>query len=241
MKAKTLLFISFFLFAFGMNAAYGQWTVYDCGVTPDQADPVWEKGSTTPGTTDGSEPVLCTVVDDAAITGNKLLKVERLEGVNRESWKTTVGGGFTDASIGATVVWRVKPTEGLIAIAADDGKEYMYSYMSVRNGAFQEETKYNFPGILNADRADITFSIPGTDWYIFRMTLINDALNIYLNEDPFPIITGTTPKTTSNTIVRFGINNTTPEFQGQLYDWIVWDSTGAYAPGEGTALPSELT
>lgn len=73
------------------------------------------------------------------------------------------------------------------------------------------------------------------------MTLKNDAVNVYLDEDPLAIITGITPKTTDNSIVRFGINNTKPAFQGQLFDWIAWDATGAYAPGEGTALPSELT
>lgn len=50
MKAKNLLLTTLFLLAFGLGSTYSQWVTYTCEVTPDQADPVWLKGSTTPGT-----------------------------------------------------------------------------------------------------------------------------------------------------------------------------------------------
>lgn len=241
MKLKNLLFTSIFMLVFSVGVSYGQWSTYTCDVTPELADPVWSKASTTDGKTDVTNfpnAVLCSVIDDPDIADNKLIQIEELVGDNRESWALDLGGGFSDATIGATAVFRTKPTAAAIAWGLAD-EDHLFFYFSMRNGAFQEEMKW-YTGEVLADRMALTAALPGEDWHIFRITMINDAVNVYLDEDPFPFISGTTTQTTGNSMLRFGDNNTGP-MSGQIYDWIAWDTTGAYAPGEGTPLPSELT
>jgi hypothetical protein len=85
------------LLGFGLGQLFGQWTVYTCDVTPNTANPAWGRASVTEGVTDGASPVLCSVVDDPDITGNKLLMIEELVGDKRESWKIFPLGGFADS------------------------------------------------------------------------------------------------------------------------------------------------
>ena len=72
------------------------------------------------------------------------------------------------------------------------------------------------------------------------MTLKNDATALYVNEDALAVIAGNSSKATSDNFMKVG-DNSGGTRSGNLYDWIIWDVSGAYAPGEGTALPSDLT
>ena len=239
MKTKFLLLTTFLMLAFSLNEIYGQWNVFKCETLPENSFPVWVKKDVTPGVTDGPASVLTFLEDDPDITGNKFLRIEELLGDKRESWKQE--WEIADSSVGVTVVLRTKPSPGILAIAAADGNDYRFLYVSPRNGANYDELKYDYPDALYLEKNDAPPVVTtSTDWHIYRITLKIDQLSVYLDEDPTAIMSGTTSKTSGDNMLKFG-DNSTGGMHGAYYDWIIWDLSGAYAPGEGTALPDDLT
>ena len=236
MKTNLLRIMSFVLLFFAAHNTFGQWVVYEGNILLENAG--WVKDRTTEGKTDGPASVLATVVDDPDITGNKLLKMEDLVGDVRESWK--LEWNIADPNTGVTIVFRSKPTEGLVESAATNGfTENKFLYLSPRNGGFHDALAFWYPDEISFAQSGLYTNTTNYDWIIYRLTLKGDAINLYFNEDPTPVITGTTPKTTTNNYMLYGDN--TPEPYGNYLDWMVYDLSGAYAPGEGEALPSELT
>ncbi len=70
MKSKLLHLIWTVLILFSGTVAFGQWTVYDGSVLPEDATPAWTKAQSTAG--------VSSVVDDPVLTGNKLLLIQDL-------------------------------------------------------------------------------------------------------------------------------------------------------------------
>jgi len=241
MKTKLTHLIVFLMLVCGLNQVYGQWTVYTCDVTPDAADPVWVKSDVTEGVTDGAAPVHCTVEDDPDIEGNKVIKIEQLvkEPNVRESW--IMPWGTSDPNTGATVVARGKPTPEILAAGSDD-TDYRYFFLTTRNGVASDNFSWKYPGVLSSKSIvgveEISF--PGDDWHIFRININNDSINVYVDENPTPVIAGISDKTVDDSYIKIGDQKKNYPC-GIYYDWVAWDTTGAYAPGEGTAFPSELT
>ena len=64
-------------------------------------------------------------------------------------------------------------------------------------------------------------------------------VELYIDENPISYLVGTGVSTESN-YFRFG-DGSEGSTVGSLYDWIIWDVSGAYAPGTGNPLPEELT
>ena len=71
------------------------------------------------------------------------------------------------------------------------------------------------------------------------MTMKDNVISFYIDENPDPVLTDVTPKTSSDNHVIWG-DNGTGNLYGELIDWVVWDTTGAYSPTE-KVLPEELT
>jgi hypothetical protein len=68
------------------------------------------------GATDGRESVYYSVIDDPDIEGNKLLKAENLTWSAREGWEHDWQLGWNRT--GLTLVFRTKPTEGILNYTA---------------------------------------------------------------------------------------------------------------------------
>jgi len=244
MKTKILLISVVAMLTIGLNEVYGQWSVYECDVLPENIDPPWAKlqGS---GLSTGDTAVITSVVEDADIVGNKYLRVEDLtandDGKNetKECWGPILD--ITDPNIGTTLVVRVRPSAGILDIAnADDGQDYEFMYVSIRNGTYTDILQWVYPNTLKLKKSVVEIDGPSLDWHIFRFTLKNDQVAIYLDEDPTPVLTGTTTDANTDNQIRFG-DNDRKDFHGGNYDWFVYDISGAYAPGEGTAIPDSLT
>ncbi len=241
MKKQLLLFAVIF-FAFGLNMAYGQWNVYKADVLPaEMPDSMWVKWDVTEGVNDGDIIVETSIIDDPDISGNKILKIEDLTGEVKESWAAHWN---VDPAVGLTVVFRAKPSDGFVDLAIADagasGEPFRYAYVSPRNGSNNENLRWQYPESLELNKSGDPIVFPAVDWQIFRITLVGDATALYVNEDPVAVISGNSSKTTDDQFLKIGDHETAGR-SGSLYDWIVWDLTGAYAPGTGTPLPSELT
>jgi hypothetical protein len=178
------------------------------------------------------------VIEDPEIPDNKLIKVEELIGDRKESF--VQDWGISNPSQGLSVAFRAKASEGILNAQSTDGNLYRYIYMSPRNGAFREQLQVQYPGQFEANYMNIQTDFPNAHlWHIYRITLKRNLVNIYVDENPVPVISGSTPKSTEDNFLKFGDTSTGGEYGG-IFDWIIWDLSGAYAPGEGTPIPQEL-
>jgi len=239
MKLKNLLFFRILALMFITTNTFAQWTVYD-GSKLLTEYPGWT------AETKGTAPTSGTcyeVVDDVELVGNKLIKAEDLT----DTWKEQLNLDWStlcSAGTGVTIVLRSKPTPGILALNSSTKLKKML-YISPRNGAYYdalniEETAVNSAEFALKLNQTAGFSVPHTNngWLIFRITLKNDALKVYINENPTPIFNAVVKVTTAN-VLQFG-NNAQAPF-GSFTDWMVINYNNAYAPGEGDPLPAELT
>jgi hypothetical protein len=76
------------------------------------------------------------------------------------------------------------------------------------------------------------------DWHTYRVAVYGDSTAVFVDEEVEPIITGRTSDGTSDHYFKFGDRG--DGTVGGLLDWMILDISGAYAPGEGVPIPSEL-
>ena len=239
MKGRMILVLMLFVAA-ALSEVQAQWAVWDCSTLPEGTEMngvLFTKSDKTSGVTDAPTSVLTSVIDDPDSPGNKLITINELDGDKKESWRNE--WNITDPSIGITCVLRVRPSDEMIAATKTDGAEYTYWYVSLRDGQSRLDLYMNYPDTVYAEQADAKFVMPNpTDWHVIRYTLKSGAVKIYLDENPTPIL-DVAAGGSSNNYIKYGETSTGGMFGGDL-DWMIWDVTGAYAPGEGTPIPSSL-
>lgn len=219
---KTLAVIA----TLSLTAAFGQWEVYSGNVLPRDADEAWYEGGM-----DNPDNIseLLTMVDDPDIPGNKLVQVSppNLSWGFQEIWKHPLGG---DPNVGQTLVWRAMALDTAVYVREFD--IYMYNG-TVRERIITRDQAIKF------DKAGVEVTNDITMWHVYRLTALADQFNLYIDEDPLAWMTVTGQPDTDAPLFHFGDNG--GDLYGALYDWFIWDSTGAYAPGEGTPFPDTLT
>lgn len=218
-----------------------QWKKYDGSFTPNESYPLWEKGDITPDVTDGPDPMLCVVVDDPfnPDTDNKFLKIEEFNGDKRESWVHV--WDTVNAVNGATVIIKAKPSDDMYSYINDTTPVRAF-YISLRNGEFKEEISLDFThpdsGFLKMRCIDDLIPVDNK-FHMYRITMNHDEVKVYMDENTTPIAEGFTEKTSSDNYIKFG-SKSTGGLHGGLYDWILWDDTGVFAPGEGEPIPDDF-
>ncbi|MFA9390998.1 MAG: discoidin domain-containing protein, partial [Prolixibacteraceae bacterium] len=203
------------------------WTVYDASVLP--ADAGFSEGSS--NTANGTE--LLEIIEDADNSGNQLLSI--ISGTeDKFYWSSpdfsenfVAGGGFT-------VVMRAK------GISADYDK---VTEIEMKGGDLRDKLRIQTNNIINLEKSnklDLAFpeGISALDFVIYRITYEAGKAKVWIND----IYVGEGIVTTEATEDKrwvFGDSNGSSSY-GALIDWAIWDETGAYAPGEGAAIPSNL-
>jgi hypothetical protein len=210
------------------------WNIIDGSLTLENY-PGWSKDRTTSGVTDGATSVTYSVVDDPDIAGNKLLMCEDLSEGSKESWK--LEWNIADPDQGLTMIIRTKPTQGIIDYEAPS-KPKKTLYVSPRNGAFKEALVHYWPNELLLNNAGLTYEYENADWTVYRITMKGGTMNVYIDEDPTPVMTTDNLVANEGNVLLFGDN--TNESFGSYIDWFIWNLDGAYGPGEGPGLPEEL-
>lgn len=243
MKKQLLFLAAFIFFAVSFEEIYAQWTIWDCSTLPEETmmnGVLWSKSDKTSGLTDAPTSVLTTVVDDPSIAGNKFILLNEFLGDRKESWRND-WGAVADPTKGITCVFRVRASDEMIAQNKVEGTDYCFWYVSLRDGSYRMDLTLNYPDSLYAEtNAKLKVQIPNpTAWHIYRFTLKGDEVNVYMDEAATPVLTAQAGAS-SNNYIKVG-ETSTPGMFGGLYDWLIWDLSGAYAPGQGTQIPESLT
>ena len=201
------------------------WQVYDGSVLPAQNLPAFKESNVTnpPDTTS-------RVIDDPDLPGNKLLMFSNpLTEASKFMWGLN---WEMDAARGATIAFRVKPLDPALYDRVFE--------VEFRDGSLRERFFVLNDGEVELDRADTNSVLSDNPegWHTYRITYQNGASAVYVDEAPTPLLTGLSTSSNSTNDLRFGDGsdgNTT----GFLLDWLVFDTSGAFAPGE-QVLPDSL-
>jgi hypothetical protein len=242
MKRHLLFLVALVFFTMTFEEVYAQWTVWDCSTLPEVTTMnglPWVKSDKTTGLTDAATSVLWTVVDDPSISGNKIIKINEFFGDRKESWINN-WAAVANPTKGITCIYRVRASDEMIAATKVAGTDYCFWYVSLRDGAYRMDLTLNYPDSLYAEtNAKLKVKITNaTAWHVYRFTLKGDQVNVYMDEKTTPVLTATAGASTNN-YIKVGDTSTLGLF-GALFDWLIWDLGGAYAPGQGTPIPTNL-
>jgi hypothetical protein len=208
------------------------WFVYDAGVMPTDNDPAFGSSGL------AGAGLVTELVEDPGMEGNSLLQLLTLANEDNGTWRHV----YPDPVADVTVVMRVKS-------AGDNGRRVLE--LDLDNGGFRERLYINQEDnkvrLQHAAGFGVNneFPLPGDasvkGWNIYRLTKDAEGnVKLYVNEDPEPLAVGQTAQATSNNHFRFGDTNGSHNISG-LVDWVIWDTSGVYAPGEGTPIPAALS
>ncbi|MGC9364055.1 MAG: T9SS type A sorting domain-containing protein [Fidelibacterota bacterium] len=208
-----------------------QWQVYDGSVLPA------ETGSS--GTLDISSvsddspglDMVQEIIDDPDIPGNKIFKYLQPNG------KTNFRHYFSDtyADSAFTIVARVKGDTASVFDRAFD-----FEWRNGNAGTRDKLLLWTQDNLLELDNngAKIDPGVSISDWHTYRITVFGDTATIFIDENPVPVHKAGTSNSTSDKYFKMGDGS--GDAIGGYMDWCALDTSGAYAPGEGTPIPAEL-
>ena len=198
--------------------AFGWDVVYECNKTPTQADPAWQLR-------EGNDAV-GSIVPDPDVPGNNLLFVND-EGGTKIKWKIAWNA---NNSTGVTIVLRAR----MVSVIGSS------PFLTMRDGGGRAEPAWTGADTLTLTRANLTCELDATAWHIYRFTTNDSDFYVYVDEEADPVVDGKGKLSASgDNEIYFGSANTTPSVVWYL-DYLMFSVAGAYAPGEGPALPKTV-
>jgi hypothetical protein len=219
------VYLTFLLILSILPALQAQsWQVYDCSVLPDVSAFAFVTSNV------AGDPAINTILDDPFNPGNKMLElISPGEDPGKFMWRYNLPN---DANDPITFVIRLKASRDTLDRTME---------LDFEQGGFRERLYLKNDNTWELKQMAKKGNLPVNirDWHIIRISKDGDTVNFYLDENPVPVANGTTTTTDANNYFRIGDGNGGSTLGG-LVDWMVWDTTGAYAPGEGLALPDTL-
>jgi len=219
---KKITTLSCFLLVAFFAIQAQSWKVYMGKVLPSQNNPAFVSNSAT-----GAPPVEA-ILPNPEKTGDSLYSFTVYPKDAKFLWKYD----FSAAVPNVTLVARLKG----ISDTLDRVME-----IDMQTGSFRERIVIKKDNTFELKQSGFKGTFPANvlDWHMIRFSMKNDSVFIYLDEQPVPIAAVKTTTTTTNKYFRFGDNDGATT-TGALIDWIIWDETGCFAPGQGAAIPDSL-
>ncbi len=223
--------IMFMLLAFVPLNAQG-WQIYDGGVLPTETGSGGDSleitivGDDAPGT-----GMILEIIDDPVISGNKIFKYLHPDG--KRTFRHNFDAAYTDSNF--TIVTRLKGED-------DPAYDRVFDIRwDNKNAGTRDELRiWTQSDTLELEKADLMApaGVVVTDWHTYRIAVSGDLATVYVDEDPVPVVSGITTATTTSQYLKIGDGS--GDAIGGYMDWCVLDTSGAYAPGDGTPIPAEL-
>lgn len=229
------------------SMSFAQWHVYKCDTLPEDKYPeAWARGDNYPG---ADMAISITTVDTFTVFDYYQPNTVDI-GEAKGKAMTTYKMPFEANNGEITLMIRVKGY-GETAFLADSINTITEIELRPNGQGFRdklwltyEDTAGNYNPTVQLREAaeDENFEIGDDNWHTFRMTCVPGAesstYKIYIDEKSTPVVTGTTTKSNSDDYTKFGDGGSSKT--GGYIDWIAWNVGGAYAPGEGDALPDGI-
>jgi len=215
---SLLTFLSFLM----LTVTAQDWKVYDAKLMPD-ADPLAFIMANQAG-------ILPTVdiIANPADDGDSLLFFTIGDQGDRYMWRYN----FPTAQENLTLVARFKGLSDTMQRVMEIDFQF--------NGA-RERLFIHSNGGWELKQMGLSGTLPAStlDWHLYRITMLDSVMTFYLDENPEPIASVKTTSASTQNYFRWGDGDGN-KTMGFNLDWLIWDESGAYAPGEGTAIPDSL-
>lgn len=219
----ALLFLS-------LNLATAQWYIYDCFGLPGQNTPAFVTKDDYP-----AEDFSITNIQDPDDPQNFFLQYDHpsIEG------KTTFRYDFDNPVSNFTLVTRIKGIPGATAENYFRIMEFDVRGSGVLVGnkfeiRYDDTLKLDRPEAVTKTKLD---SLDG--WHLYRFTMDGTMFRLYVDENETPILEGVSDRERTDNYFKFG-DQSDGYAVGGIIDWIIWNDTVTWAPGEGAEIPSEL-
>ena len=204
--------------------------MYDTHVLPNATVPVFSASS---GNFSADEN---TIIDDPDVTGNQLLRMDVPGHADGPATQTQFYWRMNFASHNVvvsdlTVVMRVKGNP-----ARDLALDLDMHYNDIRSRVSVHSAN-NEARVRNGTGSNTILAVDVTEWNTYRFAMTATETRLFINEETEPSLVFVPQGATSgNRHFRFGDGDSGNTFGADI-DWVIWDVTGAYAPGEGTPIP----
>lgn len=197
------------------------WSVYDASQTPEEA-------GFSPGSSSGFGGDV-NVVTDSENAGNKLVELIGPAEL-KNYWKHYLQDSAAIADDGVSIVTRMK---------AENSSSYVAA-IQVTTGAYYAKIYVRNNGEVKVD-GDQTYAtgLDFSSFHVFRVTMKGSRLNIWVDDVKYCDNYEVTATSSNSPSFRIGDASSSDAYSAVI-DWIIWDETGAYAPGEGSDYPSSL-
>lgn len=205
----------------GEEVGNGDWTIYSADET--FAAYGFSEGSSSDFGGD------VNVIDDVDNAGNKLVELVGPASL-KNYWKYKLTDSTAIADDGVTIVTRMKAENDSTNMAA----------IQITTGAFYAKIYVQKDGKLKVDGdATYTTGLDFTKFHIFRLTMTGSTLDVWVDDVKYCNAYTVTSTSSNDPSFRIGDASTSDAYISVI-DWIIWDETAAYGPGEGSDYPSSL-
>ncbi|HSV77510.1 MAG TPA: T9SS type A sorting domain-containing protein [Bacteroidales bacterium] len=240
LKMNRIVLAAIMLLVAFTGTVNAQWSIYDGGVSPEVLTPRPFVRATNLFTAPDVFADHNVIVSEPGIPTNNLLRMSNTMPATQFLWRMNFMSFGTDPVHPAidvtnlTVVMRVRGHVG-----RTHALDFDMNYNGERTRV-SVNTADRLGRIRNGTGTNRPMPVPTTEWVIYRFAMTDTQTRVFVNENPVPVMT-ITPGTGGDRHFRIG-DGASGETFGADTDWVIWDITGAYAPGEGTAVPfSALT
>lgn len=220
---KTLAFL--FINVISLSLFAQTWTIYDGSTLPN------EDGFGIKDNAPGPN-MIAEIIPDPDDASNNIFHYEQLD--NADSARTTYRITDITATSSFTVVFRVS---GVPGVESDN-----IFQMDVRGTEYRSKvTLSSFDTLSFFAPDDIkTKQVSLKDWHVYRFTMEGQMFKLFMDENSDPILSGISESESSDNYFKFGDGTKTFSYAFYL-DWIIWDGTGAYEPGDSPVPPTLST
>lgn len=204
------------------------WTIYEADLLPGAFTPPFQTSSA------GTDYTNAIVVDPNDATNN-LLEME----CPGDTFYWRMNFAANDITVDdLTVVFRLKGNPNFdVALDLDLHYDNLRTRVTFHKSYGGES---NVARIRNGSGTNTPLLVDLDEWHTYRFTMTATQTLLYVDESTTPIMTITPAAATSgNRHFRFGDGDSVLNQFGASFDWVVWDVTGAYSPGE-QPLPAEV-
>ncbi len=232
MCRKWLLLVSVIAVFFAFSPLEAQWLVYDAGVLPSETGTggnvldLTSVSDNSPGAGFVEE-----IIDDPALTGNKLLKYLHPDG--KTMYRHYFDDAYSDTAF--TLIARVR---GENAAAYD--RVFDLQWRNANSNSRDELRIWPADSTLELEKAGIEVKVDMDlyEWHTYRIAVRGDEATVYIDENPIVAISGVSTSSSGDQYIKIGDGS--GEAIGGYLDWCILDVSGAYGPGEGMAIPEHL-
>lgn len=234
-KIYLLLFI--LACSFGYLQAQA-WYVYDGSAIPSDLDE-WNTSSNNPGPN-----MVEAVLDDPEISGNKIFQYvqpddsaitldNKARKLYRHPFDSAKASGGQVTVVARLKGYSVDTLDVVTEIQVHNSTTSYREYLQVNS--VDSTVKLARSGDVAKLNMDLN------KWHIYRFVVNgqDSTATVYVDEDPTAVLTGTNDNGTSEDYLRMGDGGGART--AGYTDWVIIDTTGLYAPGEGAAIPDSLS